>query len=352
MKISNPRSAVFAAALGTLAVGCVLAMPAIAEPIAYKRTLKNINVVQAGVSGISAGNGSIVVTGVSGTVKSAYLYWHGVNLSGIGATYNDAAITVNGQSVTGVSQGVASTNCWGNGSSGTYEADVTSLVRGNGTYALTGLARNAGDSANGASMIVAFDDGIAANNRDYVIFAGNDSSHFDSAFPSDAAGWNAVLEGIEYRGGVVRASVHAADGQPFGDSTLTFQTASGTLAIADTTSLWDGVSLRNEGSSRASGQGMYDLHSFDITPAFGGAQGPVTLRATMPAGGDCLAMTSMVFDLEPGAGPFTTCAAQGYKGGQLTMCQKICDSNLTGSALSGMIKLYVAAYREQPACAR
>jgi len=51
------------------------------------------------------------------------------------------------------------------------------------------------------------------------------------------------------------------------------------------------------------------------------------------------------------APPFTTCAAEGYKGGQLTMCQKICESNLTGSALSGMIKLYVAAYREQPACA-
>jgi len=50
--------------------------------------------------------------------------------------------------------------------------------------------------------------------------------------------------------------------------------------------------------------------------------------------------------------PFTTCAAEGYRGGQLTMCQKICESNLTGSALSGMVKLYVAAYREQPACAR
>ncbi|HEY4561277.1 MAG TPA: hypothetical protein VIG54_11105 [Lysobacter sp.] len=53
------------------------------------------------------------------------------------------------------------------------------------------------------------------------------------------------------------------------------------------------------------------------------------------------------------AGPsFTTCAAEGYRGGQLTMCQKICESNLTGSALSGLIKLYVAAYREQPACSR
>lgn len=53
------------------------------------------------------------------------------------------------------------------------------------------------------------------------------------------------------------------------------------------------------------------------------------------------------------AGPsFTTCAAEGYTGGKLTMCRKVCESNLSGSTLTAMIKLYVAAYREQPACAR
>ncbi|HEY4561278.1 MAG TPA: hypothetical protein VIG54_11110 [Lysobacter sp.] len=78
------------------------------------------------------------------------------------------------------------------------------------------------------------------------------------------------------------------------------------------------------------------------------------------SGGDCISL-GVAADMQRYAAniiaayaepEFTTCTAEGYKGAQLTMCQKVCESNLTGSALSGMIKLYVAAYREQPACAR
>jgi large repetitive protein len=49
---------------------------------------------------------------------------------------------------------------------------------------------------------------------------------------------------------------------------------------------------------------------------------------------------------------FTTCAAEGYTGTKLTLCRKVCESNLTGTTLTAMIRLYVAAYREQPACVR
>ncbi|GAB6194973.1 proprotein convertase P-domain-containing protein [Lysobacter xanthus] len=48
---------------------------------------------------------------------------------------------------------------------------------------------------------------------------------------------------------------------------------------------------------------------------------------------------------------FTTCAAEGYSGTRLMLCQKACESNLTGSALTGVIKMYVLAFKEQPACA-
>jgi hypothetical protein len=48
---------------------------------------------------------------------------------------------------------------------------------------------------------------------------------------------------------------------------------------------------------------------------------------------------------------FTSCAAEGYTGTKLTLCQKVCESNLTGTTLNAMIRLYVAAFREQPACA-
>ncbi|GAB6194974.1 hypothetical protein [Lysobacter xanthus] len=50
---------------------------------------------------------------------------------------------------------------------------------------------------------------------------------------------------------------------------------------------------------------------------------------------------------------FTTCAAEGYTSAtKTTLCHKVCESNLTGTALTGMIKLYVATYKEQPACVR
>jgi hypothetical protein len=48
---------------------------------------------------------------------------------------------------------------------------------------------------------------------------------------------------------------------------------------------------------------------------------------------------------------FTTCAAEGLTGGKLTLCRKICEVDQTPTALSGLIKLYRAAYRENPPCA-
>lgn len=49
---------------------------------------------------------------------------------------------------------------------------------------------------------------------------------------------------------------------------------------------------------------------------------------------------------------FSTCAAEGFSGGKLTMCQKICEIPQSPSMLSSLIRLYVAAYREEPPCAR
>jgi hypothetical protein len=49
---------------------------------------------------------------------------------------------------------------------------------------------------------------------------------------------------------------------------------------------------------------------------------------------------------------FTSCAAEGYTGSKLTLCQKVCESNYSGSTLNALIRMYVAAYREQPACVR
>ena len=47
---------------------------------------------------------------------------------------------------------------------------------------------------------------------------------------------------------------------------------------------------------------------------------------------------------------FTTCAAEGYTGGKLTLCQKVCEIPQSPSTLAGLIKLYTAFYRETPPC--
>ena len=49
--------------------------------------------------------------------------------------------------------------------------------------------------------------------------------------------------------------------------------------------------------------------------------------------------------------PATTCASEGYTSTQLTWCQKICESGLTGKALEDWIHRWTRRYRDLPYCA-
>lgn len=49
---------------------------------------------------------------------------------------------------------------------------------------------------------------------------------------------------------------------------------------------------------------------------------------------------------------FTTCAAEGLYGAKLTLCRQICELPQSPSTLSSLIKVYLAAFRENPPCAR
>jgi hypothetical protein len=50
--------------------------------------------------------------------------------------------------------------------------------------------------------------------------------------------------------------------------------------------------------------------------------------------------------------PFVSCRAEGFTGPKLTLCQQICEIPQTPSRLSALIRVYVAAYREDPPCGR
>ena len=330
-----------------------------AESIKAVRTITDVDVATAGISAIDTGNGSILLSGVSGTVKKAYLYWHGINNQG---AYNRATITFSNTQVTGQSLGASGTNCWGSGQSAAYEADVTSLVTGNGSYNLSGLAVGASEHANGASLVVLYNDTIATNNRGVVFYTGNDSTH-QASHLGDPDGWQATLPGVNYSAsGDIQAILHVADGQWQPDMALTFSTESGSVTFADTAQLYDGNSLPSGGVARQ-GNGLYDIHKFDIKPAFGTTSGSKTLSVNTSAGGnDCLALVAMQLSFNPptmapdvgggNSGPATTCDGEGYTGTKLLWCRNLCEKGYTGSTLNAWIHRWIRQFRDLPYCAR
>ncbi|MFN2425604.1 MAG: hypothetical protein ABR587_04055 [Candidatus Binatia bacterium] len=288
----------------TIFVGLVIVtfvLPASATPVTLGRTETATDYVSAGLGGLGNGGGSFTVTGVSGGVRKAFLYWHGIG-QGTGAVYDNPTISFAGTTVTGFSLGDAATNCWGTGSSRAFFADVTPLVNGNGSYAISGLNSGVLYSGNGASLIVLFNDTNDDNDRDLVFFEGNDSDVVDASVPNDPAGWAATLSNINYTGGQVFAQMHVGDGQSFPDGSLTFTGAS-IVNIPDTGQLWDGISVPNAGFSRAGVDSLWDIHTFDITAAFG-EPGLQTIDLTgMLSSSDCHSLVALMLDLRAGSAP-------------------------------------------------
>lgn len=287
----------------SLAASLLLSAAAEARSIVLGRTETRTDYVSTGVGGIGNGPGNLVVSGVSGGVRKAFLYWHGINNIGIGAVYDNDTVSFAGHSITGASLGDAETNCWGNGSSRAFFADVTPYVTGNGSYTIDGLDAAAGHNGNGASLIVLFNDGNPDNDRDLVFFEGNDSDYVAGTFPDDANGWSASLNGINYTGGSVHAQLHVGDGQAFTDDWIYFSSGQASLPVQDTTSLWDGLSVTNAGYSRAGNDGLWDIHTFDITSILGNAGVKDISLSGMTATGDCHSLVTLMLDLGGGSAP-------------------------------------------------
>jgi hypothetical protein len=293
-------------ALTAVVLTAAIAARSYATPIHNAHTEVNVDWTSAGVGGVgNTGSGSINLTGVNGTVKKAFLYWSGIDLIAAGGdgVYDNEVVSINGNQVSGVSLGDSTTNCWGSGSSRAFRADVTSFVSGNGTYNITGLSAKPGHNGNGASLVVTFDDGNPTNNRDLVFFEGNDSNNPEGR-PDEDNGWNATLANINYPGGQVGVQFHVADGQTFGDNTVTFS-GGGTVSIPDTTLLWDGNSVPSAGASRAPNGSLWDIHTFDVTGAFGSpGLSTLTMSGQLPVN-DCIALVLLIMDLTAGSAPPT-----------------------------------------------
>jgi hypothetical protein len=322
----------------------ITAAPSGATPVTASFVLTDTDWTSGAVGGIGGGNGiggsgTIAIAGVSGPVSKAYVYWHGIdNLSlrsaapgiesvawgstragdiessaggGCDGFYAAATILFNGVPVTGVSLGDATTNCWGGGSSRAYRADVTSLVTGNGLYTVSSMTVDPCDDVNGASLIVAFDDGNATNNRDIVFFEGNDSN-IAAGFPGETDGWHATLPGIAYTSGSAGIQLHLGDGQNFvgtglDDNILTISAGGPAVVIPDGLNIYDGASTPTAGFSRSVAVGtpgtLWDVHTFDISGVFG-APGMYTLALHgQDPNFDCTGLVLAIVDLVAGQAP-------------------------------------------------
>ena len=259
-------------------------------------TIGQTDFAMFGVAGMRGqGTGTINVSGISGSVTRAVLYWQGPTE---GSDAN-ATVTFNGTNITGTALGVSSHNCWSPPfvDSRGFRADVTSLVSGNGSYALTNFFSAAPPSAdtNGATLLVFYNDGNAANNRDIVIFNGNDSNQ-SNAF--DAAGWNATLNGVNYTSGTATLRLIVSDGQAFVDNGV----ALNSTTILASGSNFEGDTLPDAGTAAVTNGGLWDHRSFNVTSLLTPGNNNLVLTSTA-GGSDCLSLIGAIFDLPAGAAP-------------------------------------------------
>lgn len=269
--------------------------PVQANNLSYFTTVKNTDEANFGLGYLrGVGTGTLNVSGLSGSISKAYLFWHGpTNSSDPNA---NAMVNFGGSSVTGTNIGFSDDNFWGMDNSQAYRADVTSIVSatGNGAYALSNFNKPNAE-INGLSLMVFYDDGNAANNHDVVLFDGNDAN-FSNIY--DADGWNATLNGVNYTGGAATMTLHVSDGQDFGagdDGTLTFNGS-----LIGNGHDFNGTGVQFGDGNFPSNGALWDIKDYDVTSLL--TNGTNTLSLTTN-GGDALSLIVAQFTLPVGAAP-------------------------------------------------
>lgn len=274
----------------------IIATAASASDLKYFTTVKDTDVATFGEGYLRGnGTGTLAVSGLSGSISAAYLFWAGPSNS-TSPTAN-SMVSFGGTTVNGTSLGLSQDNFWGYDNSQAYRANVTSIVSamGNGNYDLSDFTKSDSD-INGLSLIVFFDDGNAANNQDVVLFNGNDAN-FNNAY--DADGWNAALNGIDYTSGSASLTLHVSDGQNFGpDDDGTLLLNGSPLASGG---IFQGDSVQSGNGTIPDNGGLWDIKDFDITSYLSSGLNNVSL--SLPGVNDALGLVVAQFNLPVGAAP-------------------------------------------------
>lgn len=282
----------------------LISVPVRANILTYTQTVYNTNFVTSDIGLRGVGAGTMTVTGITGPVTQALLFWHGPTNS-TDPTVN-SNVTVNGASVVGTNIGFSQDNFWGSANSQAYRADVTTEVTGNGPVTLSNFQKPvvAGCSSpcaqvNGAALFAFYNSGLSTGKRDVVLFEGNDSN-FASSY--DPAGWNFTLSGINYTSGSAFLTLYVSDGQNFGPND------DGTLRVNGiplaSGGIFQGVAPKAPGAGVSNGS-LTDIESFNITSFL--TPGMNSLNVTLNAGfSDALSAVVAAVDLPAGAAPPAT----------------------------------------------
>ncbi len=239
-----------------------------------------------GVGGMRGlGTGTMVVSGVTGPIGRALLYWNGPTNS------NDfqanAVVGFGGQYVTGTNIGFSSDNCWGFQNSQAYRADVTSVVTGDGNYALTDFVKS-GVDVNGVSLVIFYDDGDSNNNHDITLFDSNDSN-IGSQY--DAADWDQSYPIANLLPGqTAYLEMHVSDGQTFNDGEIFINAAT----LVPFGMIFSGDTVPNSNGNPT--DGLWDIRRWDMTPLL--TVGPQTAHLTSSTTEDCLSLVASMLIID------------------------------------------------------
>jgi hypothetical protein len=252
--------------------------------------------VSSGIGMRNLGYGTITLTGIpsGSTIDAAYLLWDEINSSDSAAL---AEGTFDGTAIKGSLAASGSSPCWPSsfGESGyanySYEANVTSMVQGNGSYRLSGFASGstAGEdpwTANspfpeleGASLVAIYKN-AAKPETTVQVYNGATETDSGNLLTQTLSGFSAGSSATASTTFIV------ADGQSLPDSGGTFN---GTTLVSNFTgSASQAVAPYSEGD-------LWDNDTSDVSSLV--KPGDTTATATVDGTSDCLVWVGQVFSV-------------------------------------------------------
>jgi pimeloyl-ACP methyl ester carboxylesterase len=257
--------------------------------------------VAAGVGMRNRGYGSITVQGIptGASIKSAHLFWD------ILGDWDDPSYGVgnfNGHPIQGSFIGTGGDPCWNNAANFAYQLDVTSLVPGNGSYALTGFASNLTDGRDpwgqedntsplteGASLVVVYE--LLGRPQTNVIL-------YDGSTEDDGGTLTQTLQGFTAPGNVsAETTFIGADGQDAPEDDATFN------GVAVPAADWNGNDP--QAGPRYSSGNLWDTTTVDVSGLI--KPGSTSATVTTNGSGDCHVWIAQVLSVSESAPGMITC---------------------------------------------